>query len=402
MMNRALAVLEHGAKTPVKAMTSMPLTKPLIRADLMRQKLKYLTALSSVCVMSSFAQQSLAVEQQLKIYNWTEYLPKPVIEEFQKETGIVVQYDVFDTAETLEAKLMTGSSGYDLAFPSHSQVPKLIQAGAISPIDHSQIPNWKNLDRAFLKSLALTDPGNAYAVPYLWGTTLIGYNIDKVKAAFKGEAIPNSWSLIFDPKNAEKLKDCGIAFLDASGELFPLALNYLGLDPQASDQPSLEEARDLLLKTRPNVKYFHSARWLQDLANGDICMAVGYSGGVAMARDLAKSSRTGANIGLILPQEGALAWSDDMVIPKGAQNLEAAYKFIDYIQRPEVIAQISNTIGYPNANSASTGLIDKERLAEETLFIPEDKRKTLFFPPVLTLKAERLMTRYWNTVRSGK
>lgn len=368
----------------------------------MRHKLNYLTVLTSLYAMCSFAQQSFAAEQQVKIYNWTEYLPKSVIEDFQKQTGISVQYDVFDTAETLEAKLMTGSSGYDLAFPSHSQVPKLIQAGAISPIDHAKISTWKNLDSAFLKGLALTDPGNAHAVPYLWGTTLIGYNTEKVKAAFKGEPIPNSWSLIFEPIYAAKLKDCGIAVLDSPSELFPIALNYLGLDPQALDEPSLEEARDLLLKARPNIRYFHSARWQQDLANGDVCVVVAYSGGIAQAREQAKSAGTGANIDMLLPKEGALAWSDDMVIPKGASNVDGAYKFIEYIQRPEVIASISNTIGYPNANSASTGMISKESLADEDLFIPLEKQKTLFFPPVATLKAERLMTRYWNSIRSGK
>ncbi|MEE4681655.1 polyamine ABC transporter substrate-binding protein [Pseudomonas alliivorans] len=366
----------------------------------MLKKMQFLPALCGALSIWSFAQVGHAAEQ-LRIYNWTEYLPKPVIEAFQKETGIEVQYDVFDTAETLEAKLMTGSSGYDIAFPSHSQVPRLVQAGAILPLDKSKISNWKNLDVAFLKNLAEADPGNAYAVPYLWGTTLIGYNVDKVTAAFKGEPIPNSWALVFNPKYAEKLKDCGIAFLDAPLEIFEIALNYMGLDPHATDQKSLEKARDLLLTARPNIKYFHSARWMQDLANGDICVAVGYSGGVGMARDLAVASGSKAKIEAMFPNEGALAWSDDMVIPKGAQNTAAAYKFIDYIQRPDVIAQITNTIGYPNANTSSTGLIDKNRLADESLFIPESKRNLLFFPNVPPLKSERVVTRFWNSIRSG-
>ncbi len=344
---------------------------------------------------------STSTASELRIYNWTEYLPKSVIADFQKETGITVQYDVFDTAETLETKLMTGSSGYDVAFPAHSQIPRLEAAGAILPLDHEKIPNWKKIDPAFLQNLALSDPGNAYAAPYLWGTTVIGYNADKVKAALKGEAIPNSWSLVLDPKYAEKLKACGIAFLDAPTEIFPITLNYLKLDPHALNEESLKQARDLLLTVRPNIKYFQSARWVQDLANGDICVAVGYSGAINMAKELARSSGTDVKVEMMLPDEGALAWSDDMVIPKGASNEANAYRFIDYILRPDVIAKISNNVGYPNAIGASAPLIDKEKLTNETLFIPENKREKLFFPIIPSLKIERVSTRFWNTVKSG-
>ncbi|WDU64062.1 polyamine ABC transporter substrate-binding protein [Pseudomonas poae] len=366
--------------------------------------MKKLTNLSTLVfvVTACVTLTSYAADDKLSIYNWTEYLPKNVIEGFEKETGISVTYDVFDTVETLEAKLLTGNSGYDVAFPSHERLPGLVKAGAILPIDHSKLSNWKNLDPDFLKNLAITDPSNAHGVPYLWGTTLIGYNKEKVDAALNGVPIPNSWSLVFDPKYASKIKSCGVAFIDSPTEVFPIALNYLGLDPNAADQPSLEKARDLLTKTRPNITYFHSARWLQDLANGDICVVVGYSGGIAVARDMAQSNNNSkVQIKLMMPDEGALAWTDDMVIPKGAKHVEAAYKFIDYIQRPEIIAQISNAIGYPNANLASKGMIDAARLADEALFIPEDKRGKLFFHNVRPFGAERMTTRYWNTVKSG-
>lgn len=363
-------------------------------------KAGYATAL--LLAMGLQAPGAQAETRELRVYNWIEYLPKNVIADFEKKTGIKVTYDVFDSAEMLEQKLLAGHSGYDLVFPSHSQIPKLIKAGAIEPLDKAQLGNWQHLDPQFLAGLAGSDPGNRYAAPYLWGTTTIGYNVEAVKKALGGDAsLASSWDLIFKPENIQKLKACGVAFLDSPQDIYPLALNYLGLDPHSQSKADYDKAQALMLKVRPSIKYFNSARYANDLASGDICVAVAWSGGFVLARSTAQAANNGVNVAISLPREGTLGWSDDMAIPKGARNAREAHEFINYILQPEVIAQISNAIGYPNPNRDSTALIDPAVAADKNLFIPSQEQKKLFLPAPPSLATERMITRLWNNVRSG-
>ncbi len=262
---------------------------------------------------------SLAEERTVRIYNWIEYLPPEILKSFEEETGIRPIYDVFDSVETLESKLLTGNSGYDVVYPSSSNVSHLIAAGAVQPLDRSQLPNWQHLDPEFMKSLeAVGDPGNRYAAPYLWGTTLIGYNVDKVRQVLGADVQMNTWDILFKEENMAKLASCGVGLLDAANEIVPIALHYEGLDPNSQKREDYAKAQAAMLKVRPYITYFNSSRYGMDLANGEICVGVGWSGGVALAKRLAEDAGKGVKVEMALPKEGAPMWSDVMMVPTNA------------------------------------------------------------------------------------
>lgn len=344
--------------------------------------------------------QSEKIGGELRIYNWIEYLPKDVLEDFKAQTGINLVYDVFDSPQTLEAKLLTGSAGYDVAFPSSSQVPNLIAAHALQPLQRQQLPHWNQLDPAFMAQREPLDPGNRYAAPYLWGSTLLGYNKAKVEAVLGKDVDMRDYDLLFKPENIAKLSQCGVAILDSPDEVVPIALHYLGLNPSSEKAEDYAKAEALLKSIRPYVRYFNSAKYPQDLANGDICLALGWSGGMLAAHNMALAANNGIDIRMALPRQGTLQWSDDMVIPKGAKNLKQAHAFIDYLLQPEVIARVTNQIGYPNPNPASTPLLNPELLGEKNLFVPEADRHLLFQIEPPKMAAQRLLTRLWNRIRS--
>ncbi|MDN5680972.1 MAG: spermidine/putrescine ABC transporter substrate-binding protein PotF, partial [Ewingella sp.] len=307
---------------------------------------KWLSGVVAGLVMAASVTAS-AEEKTLHVYNWSDYIAPNTVPDFQKETGIKVIYDVFDSNEVLEGKLMAGSTGFDLVVPSASFLERQLAAGVFQPLDKSKLPNYKNLDPALLKMVAQHDPGNKYAIPYLWATTGIGYNVDKVKAVLGKDAPVDSWDLVLKPENLEKLKSCGVSFLDAPAEIYATVLNYLHLDPnstKASDYTGA--ANDLLLKLRPSIRYFHSSQYINDLANGDICVAIGWAGDVMQASNRAKEAKNGVNVAYSIPKEGALAFFDVFAIPADAKNLDEAYKFLNYLMEPKVIAQISNTVYY--------------------------------------------------------
>lgn len=344
-----------------------------------------------------------AAQPTVRIYNWIEYLPPQILKDFERDTGIRPVYDVFDSVETLESKLLTGNSGYDVVFPGTSNIGKLIQAGAVQPLDRDKLPNWKHLDPAFMTSLeAVGDSGNRFTVPYLWGTTLIGYNVDKVRQALGADVKLDSWDIIFKPENLSRLAGCGVGFLDAAGEILPIALQYQGLDPNSENPADYKKAQALMLQARPNISYFNSSRYGMDLANGDICAAVGWSGGIALARSLANAAGKGVNVAMALPKEGAPMWADVMAVPVNAPNVEQAHAFIDYILRPEVIAQISNTIGYPNPNKDATQLVDEAIRNDPNMYIQEPARSTLYALKPLANSVERVRTRTWTTIKSNR
>ncbi|RMM47023.1 hypothetical protein ALQ77_00699 [Pseudomonas corrugata] len=345
----------------------------------------------------------VAEERTVRIYNWIEYLPPEILKSFQEETGIRPIYDVFDSVETLESKLLTGNSGYDVVYPGSSNVSHLIAAGAVQPLDRSQLPSWQQLDPEFMKGLeAVGDPGNRYAAPYLWGTTLIGYNVDKVRQALGADVPIDTWDIIFKEENLAKLASCGVGFLDAANEILPIALHYKGLDPNSQKREDYPQAQAAMAKIRPFISYFNSSRYGMDLANGDVCIAVGWSGGVALAKRLADAAGKGVKVAMALPKEGAPMWSDVMMIPTNAPHIQEAHAFINYIMRADVIARISNKIGYPNPNKDATALVNPEVRDNPAMYIPDDARKTLFALEPMPAAIERIRTRTWTAIKTNR
>ena len=344
---------------------------------------------------------SAVAAPQLHIYNWSDYIGEDTLAEFAEQTGIVPQYDVFDSNETLEGKLLAGKSGYDLVVPSNHFLGRQIRAGVFQKLDRNLLPNWKNLDPQLLRQLERNDPGNQYAVPYLWGTNGIGYNVEKVKAALGVERI-DSWAVLFEPENIKKLSACGVAFLDSADEMIPAMLNYLGLDPNSQNPDDYAWAEAKLLAIRPYVTYFHSSKYIADLANGDICVAAGYSGDVMQAADRAEEAGKDVEIAYSIPSEGANLWFDMLAIPADAKNVAEAHRFINYLLEPAVIASVSDYVGYANPNPKADALMDPEVRGNSSIYPPQEVLDRLFVSAELPANVQRLMTRSWTRIKSGQ
>ncbi|PYY67475.1 polyamine ABC transporter substrate-binding protein [Pseudomonas jessenii] len=335
------------------------------------------------------------------IYNWSDYIGETTLADFQKETGIKPVYDVFDSNETLEGKLLAGRTGYDVVVPSNHFLGKQIKAGAFQKLDKSQLPNYSNLDPVLLKRLEQNDPGNLYAVPYLWGTNGIGYNVDKVKAVLGIDKI-DSWGVLFEPENIKKLHSCGVAFLDSADEMMPTVLNYMGLNANSTNPDDYKKATDKLLAVRPYVTYFHSSKYIADLANGDICVAIGFSGDIFQAKHRAEEAKKGVNIAYSIPKEGGALWFDMLAIPKDSKNVKEAHAFINYLLKPEVIAQVSDYVGYANPNPGSDKLMEQSIRTDEAVYPPQEVLDKTYVSIELPPNVQRLMTRSWTTVKTGK
>ncbi|WP_043801718.1 extracellular solute-binding protein [Arenimonas malthae] len=343
-----------------------------------------------------------AAPKVLNVYNWSDYIGEDTIANFEKETGIKVTYDVFDSNEVLEAKLMAGNTGYDIVVPSLTFLSRQIQAGVFQELDKSRLSNYGNLDPAFMSLLAQNDPGNAHALPYLWGTTGIGYNVAKVKEALGEDAPVDSWALVFEPENLAKLKGCGVAILDTPSEIIPPVLRYLGEDPNSFDEAVIQKGVDRLKELRPHITYFHSSQFINDLANGDICVAVGWSGDIIQAQGRAAEAGKGIEIAYSIPKEGAPMWFDMLAIPKGAANVDNAYLFLDYLMRPEVMAGVQNYVMYASANQAALPLVDEAVLQDPGIYPTEETKAKLFTLAVLPPEVDRLFTRHWTTLKTGQ
>ena len=335
------------------------------------------------------------------IYNWSDYIGETTLADFQKETGIKPVYDVFDSNETLEGKLLAGRTGYDVVVPSNHFLGKQIKAGAFQKLDKSKLPNYSNLDPVLLKRLEQNDPGNLYAVPYLWGTNGIGYNVDKIKAVLGVDKI-DSWSAVFEPQNIKKLQSCGVAFLDSADEMMPTVLNYMGLNANSTNPEDYKKAEAKLLAVRPYVTYFHSSKYIADLANGDICIAIGFSGDMFQARNRAAEAKKGVNIAYTIPKEGGALWFDMLAIPKDSGNVKEAHTFINYLLKPEVIAQVSDSVGYANPNPGSDKLMEQSIRTDESVYPPQAVLDKTYVSVELPPNIQRLMTRSWTKVKSGK
>jgi putrescine transport system substrate-binding protein len=337
-------------------------------------------------------------EKVVNVYNWSDYISEDAIPNFTKETGVKVVYDVMDANETLEAKIMAGSTGYDVVVPSLQFLARQAKAGVYLPIDKSKIPNYANLDPEMMAIIAKNDPNNTYGIPYLIGYTGLGYNVDKVKAAI-GDVPANTWDLVFKPEYASKLKGCGVMALDTPTELVPIALNYLGENPNSQDPAVIAKAAAPLKVLNANIRNFHSSEYINSLATGDVCVAIGWSGDVWQAVDRAAE---GVKIDFVIPKEGAPIFFDMMAIPKDAKNVDNAYAFINYVLKPEVMAGISSYVSYANAVKSATPLVDVVVRNNPNIYPTEEVRKKLFPLEPLTPEVSRQYTDMWSAMKSGQ
>lgn len=370
-----------------------------MKAQSLMKHVSSLLLASGVAMASSMA---AAEDRVVNVYNWSDYVDEEVLKDFEKETGIKVKYDVFDSNEVLETKLLAGATGYDVVVPSASFAARQIQAGVFSKLDKEKIPNLKNAWDAINQRVDVYDKGNEYLVNYLWGTTGIGYVKEKVEKVLGEDAPLDSWSLVFDPKYADKLKECGIHWLDAPTEVLPAAMAYVGLDGTSTDKNDLKKGEEVLQKVRSSVKKFHSSEYISALANGDICVAIGWSGDVLQARDRAAEAKNGVTVDYIIPKEGALMWFDMMAIPSDAKNVEEAYAFIDFMMRADSGAKVTNYVNYANGNKASQEKINKDIMGDARIYPSEDVMANLFPAPVYGPKFQRLVNRSWTRIKSGK
>lgn len=345
---------------------------------------------------------AVAQEKVVNVYNWSDYIDESVLEEFTKETGIKVRYDVFDSNEVLETKLLAGKTGYDVVVPTGSFLQRQIKAGVFMKLDKSKLPNLQYLWPAITKRLAVYDPGSEHAVNYMWGTTGIGYNLAKIKERLGPDAVVDSWKIVFEPEQLKKLSNCGVHVLDATEEMFPAALRYLGLDPDSKKEADLNKAGELLRKIRPYIQKFHSSEYINALANGDICLAVGYSGDILQAKKRAEEAKNGVQIGYSIPKEGALMWFDSFVIPKDAANVDAALQFIDFVNKPEMAAKNSDFIQYANGNIASKPFLSAALRDNPGVYPPDEVMGRLYTITPYDQKSQRLVNRLWTRVKTGK
>lgn len=345
---------------------------------------------------------SVEEEKVLNVYNWSDYIAPDTLKNFEKETGIKVTYDVFDSNEVLETKLVTGNTGYDVVVPSLTFLARQIQAGVFMPLDKSKLPNLVNMDPEIQANIAKLDKDNAHSVNYLWGTTGIGYNVKKIKEIFGEDYVVDSYDMVFNPENLAKLKSCGVYFLDSPSEIVPPVLNYLGEDPNSFDEAVIAKAEARLKELRPYITQFHSSEYINALANGDACVAVGWSGDIFQAATRAEEAKAGVEVNYVIPKEGTAVWFDMMAIPKDAKHPNNAHIFINYIMRPEVSAEISNYVAYASANKASLPMIDKELLANPGVYPTVDAKKGLFSLAVLPPEVDRLFNRIWTSLKTGQ
>lgn len=360
------------------------------------------TLLGLTVSFGAITSHAAAEEKVLNIYNWSDYLAPDTIPNFEKETGIKVRYDIFDSNEILHAKLVARKTGYDIVVPSSNWAKLQIDGGLFQKLDKTQLPNWKNLDPGILKQMEAFDPGNAYLVDWLWSYTTVGINVDKVKKALGTMPMPdNAWDLVFNPKYTTKLKSCGITMLDTSSEVFPIALHYLGKNPYTKNPADYQAAFDMLKKVRPDIKRFNSGGQIEDLASGQVCVALGWAGDFNLARKRSIENKLEQNIVALVPKTGGLLFMDTMAITADAAHPSNAHKFINYILRAEVHAGLTNAVTYANPNKAATAFVDPEIKNNKTIFLPAADVAKLIPPGNTDNNTRRTMTRLFTRFKTG-
>ena len=357
------------------------------------------TMLSTVAALAVIASSAMA--EEVRVYNWSDYIDESLLTKFEEETGIDLIYDVFDSNEVLETKMLAGSSGYDVVVPSGTFLQRQISAGAFQKLDKSKLPNLENMWDVISERVGKYDPGNEYAINYMWGTTGIGVNVEKVKEVLGEDAPISSLALVFDPANMEKLSACGVHFLDAPAEIIPAALNYIGENPDAQDAETIQKAEPVLTAIAPYVQKFHSSEYINALANGDICVAVGWSGDILQARDRAAEADNGVTIEFNAPKEGALMWFDNMAIPVDAPNPDGAHKFLNFIMDAQNMAAASNYVYYANGNLASQEFLVEDVIGDTAIYPDAETLEKLYTTSPYDAKTQRVVTRLWTKVKSG-
>jgi putrescine transport system substrate-binding protein len=341
-------------------------------------------------------------EKVLNIYNWSNYILPSTLEQFEKETGIKVEYDVYDSNQMLESKLMAGSTGYDIVVPTAAPfLERQIKLGLYQKLKKDQLPNYKNLDPKIIDLLAKNDHQKEYSVPWMWGSVGIGYNIKKVKEIMP-DAPLDSLKMIFDPAIAQKFSKCGITIIDSPSDVIPNALVYLGLDPNSEKKEDLEKAEKVLMAIRPYIRNFHSSKYIDDLANGEICLALGFSGDIIQAGNRATEAKNGIMVKYTIPKEGAQVWIDVMAITKDAKHPTNAHKFIDFILRPGVAAANTNYIGYANGNEESKRYVSKRIIQDKEIYPSNSMIKKMYSLKLMPASFERLRTRMWTKILSAE
>lgn len=360
------------------------------------------TAIAAAGLFAPEVAQAQEEEKVLNVYNWSDYIADDTIANFEKETGIKVRYDVFDSNEILHAKLVAGKTGYDIVVPSSYWAKIQADGGLLRKLDKAQLPNLKNMDPIIQAQLAAMDPGNQYLVNWLWGYTTVGINVDKVKAALGGMPMPeNAWDLVFKPEYVSKLKSCGVSFLDSPTDIIPAALWYLGKPAFSRNQADFAGVGPLLKSIRPSVTLFSSSGYINDMASGSICVALGWSGDINIAKQRAIDGKTGQKIEALIPSTGGVLFFDTMAIPADAPHPNNALKWINYIARPEVAASLTNKVFYANPNKESRKLVKPEVANNPTVFVSDAEMKKMANPDALTNDIRRTMTRLYTSFKTG-
>jgi putrescine transport system substrate-binding protein len=363
-----------------------------------------MAGMTAVAVAALAAAPAMAEEEKvLNIYNWSDYIADDTIRNFEKETGIQVRYDNYDNNEVLHAKLVAGRTGYDIVVPSSNWAKIQIEAGLLRKLDKSKLPNLVNLDPALEAQLAKLDPNNEHLVPWAWGFTTIGINVDKVKKALGPMPMPdNVWDLLFDPRYVSKLKSCGVSVFDSASEVMPPTLHYLGKPAYSNNKADYAEAGKLLQKIRPYITLFSSSGYINDMANGAICLVMGYSGDINIARQRAIDAKKGVKIEALVPKTGSTLFVDTMAIPADAKHPDNAHKFINYALRPEVAASLTNKLSYANPNLASLKFVRKEIADNKTVFLSAEDMKKMIAPDAVSNDIRRVITRTFTEFKAGR
>ena len=356
---------------------------------------------TSVILAAAVATAQAGLAEEVRVYNWSDYIDEELLTKFEEETGYELIYDVFDSNEVLETRMLAGGSGYDVVVPTSDFLQRQISAGAFQKLDKSKLSNIDNLWDVILERTEAFDPGAEYSINYMWGTTGIGVNVEKVTEVLGEDAPVNSLELVFNPENMEKLAECGVYFLDAPTEIIPAALQYIGEDPDTQDEDIIALAEPVLQAVRPYIQKFHSSEYISALANGDICVAVGWSGDILQARDRAYEADNGVEIAYNAPVEGALMWFDQMAIPVDAPNPEGAHAFLDFILNAENMAAASNYVYYANGNAASKPFLLEDVIGDTAIYPDDVTLETLYTKGPYEARSQRVVTRMWTRIKSG-